>query len=274
MLPLPPHRISEAIIHLFRRRAEWSVEEMDIRLKKEGFLCSKRGLFKELRQLIEQGVLVRTKRRYSLSLTWMLSLRRFADDLFDTSLQHLPFDILLPTEGKKTSWVFYDLRQLDQFWLQMIFLLFERSAERCMYAWIPIFWFDVIHLEKDLEAQSAMKKAGNTMRMLLGGETYIERLPTRYWDARVYSWTYAPEAFTEFGSQYFDVIGDFILFVNLPDRVLSDIQNIFKKIQGKRDLVYLREFDALRISGPCRVRLEKNAKKAAKLRDALREYLD
>src|SRR6185436_916220 len=90
-------------------------------------------------------VVVRVRGYYSLSITWLLMLIRFSEDLFTRSVSSRPLATRLPAEGEKITWRFTDLEHLDRFWIQMIFLLFESSRSRTMFAWVPHFWFDLVH---------------------------------------------------------------------------------------------------------------------------------
>ncbi len=141
-----------------------------------------------------------------------------------------------------------------------------------MFVWVPHFWFDLVHYHKDLEAQEAMKIAGNRMYMILGGRSFLDRLPTRYWNKQVYEWSYAPGPFEAQRSWYFDVIDDFILNIHLDAVTTARIGELFSKVKSKADLGLIREFEDIKSKARVRMQLEHSVVKARRLRRRCCEY--
>ncbi len=272
MLNLQPNNIAEAIIQLFRHQPDFSAAELHQAIGKSFGKCSERAVYKELRKFMEQGVVLRHKGRFSLSLTWILSLLQLAEGLYG-SLVGTGLKInFLPEAGQKRSWRFSDLQHLDRLWIQMIFLLFEQSKERRMYVWVPYFWFDLIHFEKDQEAQTAMRQAGNKMFMILGDDSYLSKLPQKYWDRKIYEWSYAPGPFAQQSHIYFDVIDDYILTVELTPKTTREIADLFKAVKDARQLHLISRFEQIKSRAPSRLTIEHNTKKAQRLRRQFEEY--
>jgi len=67
-------------------------------------------------------------------------------------------------------------------------------------------------------------------------------------------------------SKYFDVIDDFILTVTLDSVTTIRIGEIFAKVKGPKDFHLLREFDDIRVKARINLTLERNQKKASRLR--------
>lgn len=272
MLTQKPKNISESIIQLFRIKQDYTAKELLPLVKAEYGKCSERALYKQLGLLIEAGVIVRTGTRYSVSLTWVLSLMSLGEELYDSIVsEHLQHDYL-PLAGAKRTWRFRDLQHLDRFWIEMIFLLFESSKSRQMYVWVPFFWFDLVHYHKDLEAQAAMKKAGNKMFMMLGEDSYLTRLPEKYWSREVYEWSYAPGPFVEEDNLYYDVIDDYVMTIELTPKTTRRIQELFNDVTGPEDLKQIGRFEAIKSNAPVTLTIEHNPKKARKMLRQFQEY--
>ena len=272
MLAVAPETIADAIVSTFAVERELTVVQLRRHIERRYFHCSPRAVYKELKRLIARGVVVKVKKRYALSVSWILSLIQFSEQLYSTSVRNMSNESLLPHEGGRISWHFRDLLHLDRLWLQLIFLLFEKSYSRTMFVWVPHFWFDLVHYEKDLEAQEAMKVAGNRMYMMLGGRTYLDQLPTKYWSRQVYEWSYAEGPFEKDRATYFDVIDDYVLTVTLDAVTAMKIADLFRRVRGKSDLGLIREFDAIKTGARAKLQLERNAKKAARLRRKCCEF--
>ena len=216
--------------------------------------------------------MIRVAGRYSLSLTWVLALLKMSEELYGTLVDERLKRSYLPAAGEKKTWRFHDLQHLDRFWLQMLFLLFEESHSRRMYVWVPYFWFDLIHYEKDLEAQEAMVKAGNKMSMMLGHDGYLARLPIKYWSTKAYEWSYAPGPFDGLRNVYYDVIDDLVMTIELTPKTTREIHDLFEQVRGPRDLGLLRRFEQIKTGCASRLTIERNARKASGLLRKFKEY--
>jgi hypothetical protein len=264
MLGIPPRSVADAIVSLFLIERELTALSLRSLISERYFPVSLRAVYKELGKLLEQGIVIKVRDYYSLSVTWILNLIKLSEQLYTTSVSKKPRVTKLPAEGEKLVWKFHDLQHLDRFWIQLLFLLFEHSTSRTMFVWVPYFWFDLVHLSKDLEAQEAMKVAKNKMYMILGSRTFLDRLPTKYWSREVYEWSYAEGPFEDERSTYYDVIDDWILTVRLQDSTTREIHAFFQKIKSRTDLVRVPEFESIKIDAPAVVTLQRSKMKAAK----------
>lgn len=275
MFTLPPRSISEAILQLFRERQDYTVAEILALVRTRYYNnCSQRAVYKQIKELIERGVIIRSGPRYSLSLTWVLALIRTAEDLYGTLVDRSLKSSYLPKAGEKRSWHFDDLQHLDRFWIQMIFLLFEESNSREMYVWVPYFWFDLIHYHKDLEAQEAMRVAGNKMFMILGDDSFIARRPIEYWSKEVYEWSYAEGPFKNQMTTYYDVIDDLVMTIELTPKTTRQIRDLFHAVRGPEDLDQLSRFESIKSNAPTKLTIERNQQKARRLQKKFRDYFD
>ncbi|RIL10862.1 MAG: hypothetical protein DCC75_03490 [Proteobacteria bacterium] len=272
LLNLPRGDIARAILSLFREARELSAEEVHIRVKRGFFDCSQRAIYKELGILCDKGILIKAKGCYSASITWLLTLLEFGNTLYKTALQRPPRHIELPSPGKKLRFKFRDLELLDRLWLQFIFLLFERSKSRLMFAWVPYFWFDLVHYHKDLEAQEAMHIAGNKMYLIVGSRTYLDQLPTKYWSKRAYTWSYSLSPFESERSSYYDLIDDYVLTVTIDEATTRRIHAFFHSIRGAHDLKRLPEFAAIKSNARATLAIENTPAKARKLRRKFSQF--
>ena len=141
-----------------------------------------------------------------------------------------------------------------------------------MFIWVPYFWFDLVNYQKDLEAQDAMRVAGNKMFMILGHDCFLSRLPVKYWKKEVYEWSYAQGPFHNLNSTYYDVIDDLILTVELTPKTTREIKELFDSVRGAEDLGLIRKFESIKSSAPCKLSIERNPQKAEKLLKKFRGF--
>ena len=122
-------------------------DEIFVRLQKSRSL-SKRGVYKELLSLTKQGVLVRVKGYYAVKLTWIQDIEKLGQDLSKQTLHPDNLKYQIPNIGEKVVWKFRDLRKLDAFWEQLVFILYALSpTKKCMHG-VLIFGFIFLILKK------------------------------------------------------------------------------------------------------------------------------
>ncbi len=264
-------KLAELIVHCFRLAPQLSEAEIYAQLS-EVRKITHRAVFKELSKLVAQGVLVRVKGLYVIKVTWILELLQLSDDLTKQSLHPKSLDLQVPGEGERLRWQFTDIRRMDVFWVQLMFVLFSISKTKKMYVWCPHFWFHLLDLKKELQAMRAMKKGDNKHFLMIGGDTFIDRLPTRYWNRKVYEWSYAVGPFEGDIRHYYDVIDDFVLTVFVSSDFANQLDVLCGRIQSEHDLYNTDLNSFFNRRSRVTLTLERNPKKARRLARIFREY--
>ena len=264
-------KLAEEIVQCFRSNPYLSAAQIFQRIKVKKQI-SERAVFKELAGLVDEGVLVRVKGRYAIKITWILELLHLGDELTKQSLHPQSLDLQIPKSGEKLRWRFRDIRRMDTFWVQLMFVLFSISATKRMYVWCPHFWFHLLDLKKELQAMRAMQKGGNKHFLIIGSDSFVDRLPTQYWNRKVYEWSYSPGPFEGQKRSYINVIDDFILTALFSSEFVQSLDSLCEKIKGKHDLaaIDLRKF----FESPALVTLtlEHSPNKAKRLQRVFKEY--
>ncbi len=264
-------RLAELIIQCFRSSPQLSQRDIYGKIT-ETRKITDRAVFKELANLVDQGVLVRFKGKYAIKVTWILELLELGDELTKQALHPRSLDLQVPVPGEKLRWRFRDLRRMDTFWVQLMFVLFSISKTKQMYVWCPHFWFHLLDLKKEFQAMRAMKAGGNRHAIILGSDTYLDKLPTRYWNKSVYEWSTAIGPFEGEDRRYLDVIDDFVLTVLFSQRFVDDLQALFQRVRGDKDLRaenFRAFFDR---SNNVVLTLENNPTKARRLTKKFKDY--
>jgi hypothetical protein len=264
-------KLAELIIHCFRRQPQLSQREIFSQLRTTKKV-SERAVFKELAKLVEQGILVRVKGRYAVKVTWILELLELGDDLTKQSLHRKSLDIQVPEPGGRLRWKFNDLRRMDAFWVQLMFVLFSISKRKQMYVWSPHFWFHLLDLKKELQAMRAMKTGGNKHFLIIGSDSYLDKLPARYWNKHVYDWSYAVGPFEGEDRRYIDVIDDYVLTVLFTPQFVKELDALLDRVRNEHDLqkIDLNTFFNKRTM--VTLTLENNPAKAKRLTKKFKEF--
>ena len=111
-----------------------------------------------------------------------------------------------------------------------------------------------------------MHHGNNKRYYLIGDNSFIDMIPTRYWNKKVYEWQHKPSAFRQSEHIYFDVIDNFVLTGTFAKSFVDSLQDICKTVKNMKDLKSRKVSDLIGSATQVTLKLEHNASKAAKLR--------
>jgi len=199
-------------------------------------VCSIQAVYKELRKLQTAGVVVKAKDKYSLSLSWILNGMDFLDSAYDSYMEQSSLGSILPVTGKRQVWYFTDLRKTDDFWVQCMLALIQKSDTKKMLQWVPLPWFELIHHEKDIAFQNALRASGGVLRFVIGGNSFLYRHCVRNWPDDVYKCSMAESPFQHQRRSSFLVSENYILTITLDKETTEIIDNLFDRVSSVENL--------------------------------------
>lgn len=153
-----------------------------------------------------------------------------------------------------------------------MFVLFSLSATKRMYVWCPHFWFHLLDIKKELQAMRAMQKGGNTHCLMIWSDSFLDRLPSKYWNPKVYQWSYAAGPFAEERQVYLDVIDDYVLRVRFSARFAEQLDALCSQVKNRQDLPLIQRSGLFSNPTPITLTLEHSPVKAQRLRKKFTRY--
>jgi hypothetical protein len=234
--------------------------------------CSIQAVYKELRKLEQTGVVIKAGKEYCLSLSWILSSLHHFDGLYTSLMTNSSLSTTLDKNHRHGSWKFYDLARTDDFWVQMMLNLFQESAQRQMYCWLPFPWFELVHHPKEVRFEESIRKLRAHMSNIIGGDGFLWRYCTKEWPTDVYDTSFAPSPFKDLCDTTLLVIDDFVLSIKSDDATTKMLKRFFSEVNSAADLTPQRVTKLLTSKVRFQVKLEKNLAKATKLERVFRNY--
>jgi hypothetical protein len=231
------------------------------------------AIYQALRKLQRTGVITRASHRYSLSMPWVLRLLDFGQQVEEEYLKRgLPE--LMPEAGASITWRFYDLLRTDDFWNHLVLSILKSSGEKEMHEWIPHPWFDLATPGKEEQFMSALELAGIKFKMIIGGDSALDRRWSKNWPRTVFDFRFRPDV-REFGRNlYLDVIGPFVISITLEELVAQEIDSFFDDTRTLGDSESRRLITILTNKTRVRLRLENNKRKADLYRKRINAMLE
>jgi len=271
MLLQAHEQLEEKIVRYLARHPARTVLELQRAVRNRGASYTLQAFYKQLAQLESAGVVSRAKARYSLRLPWVHAFLHLAATAGEHYVDSPPLDDILPTSGRQRAWRFTDLHKLNNFWSQILFVLFAHSGEKLLLAWIPHPWFHLAETEQEEQYVQSLERAEIRLYQILGARTYLDRWAERFWQLPNIHYSFAPGPFAG-EPAYMNVVGDYVLTVSLDAETRERIEELYRNARRAEDVDLGALLRIFRLRTDARMRLERNPKKAASIRRKFRGY--
>lgn len=233
-------------------------------------IITKQSIYQELRHLMEDGIVIKVKKLYSLRFAWVLKLHELTNRMYTTSLNSAE-TLWLPTEKRKV-WKLPDIRHALQLWSHLSMLLFKTTSSRYIYEYAPHAWYHLINSDTEKQFQAVLKKENINFYLIVGSDTFLDRSYQQYFKISGAKISFSESCFSNITSEYFSVIGDNIIRVILPLKLSNEIDNVFSSTDtwGAKEIIEINK--VLSKKTDIRIEVIKNPLKSAKLTKQFREF--
>lgn len=223
---------------------------------------SMQGIYKELRKLQNEGVVVKVKNRFSLRIPWALDFMALADVMSHTYLNPQALLSLLPKKGEKLRWKFTSLLRANDFWTQILLIMFQKSPTKKLLGSQMHPWW---HLpQPHLEAQyvRSVGRVGGTLYIIIYGNTYGDRLAIPFWKEHVvYSFGHNP--FNWPLNAYITMMDDYIVTLTIDSETARRMDALYKSAQRADDVDFKAMVEFFNRPMKAVFQVEQNPKKAS-----------
>jgi hypothetical protein len=229
-------------------------------LESRGIQVTVQAIYKVLRNLIREEVLIKQKTTYSVSEEWRV---RVLDGLRVETNQ---FEL---AEGEKVSFELASLVHLDQQWKNIVLPLQDTKKAQPVFMYNPHEIWSLLSSSRKISEKSfyeSFVKNKSYLFNAIGGSTIHDnssKLALRNEYVQVVT---GKEYFPK--TDYPTIFGDYIVTTRISPRVASEVENIYKSVGDMSEL----EMNLQKIGlekKKVRLILERDAEKARRLRKKL-----
>ena len=257
--------LSEHIVRILGNQHAVSAQSIHALLKKTRN-CSIQAVYKELRKLQEGGVVVKTKKHYSLRIPWAIEFVSFANKIKRHYLEFSQLIAILPEYNKKEIWHFSNLLRLNDFWSQLLLLLIQQSKEKILYGWNPHLWFHLVQTKQEKQYIDSLHKTESKLYLVIGGDTYLDRWAEKFLDKRVLQYAFSKQLFSKKQPCYLNVIDDYVLTVKIDSETMQSIEKIYNSVHSREELDIANILEVFNGKARVSIWLENNPPKARLIR--------
>jgi len=269
MLFQPEEKIEEICVQLLGHRPGQNAKEIHEQIS---FPCTLQSVYKELNKLALQGILVRKKRKYYLQAYWLMKLHSMANDFYARFLDQPQIEAFLPPEKKTYRWKFKSLIETDDFWGHLLVLLLKETDSKVLFEFVSHPWFELIHHHKENLFRETLRNLNKKIYMALGDDSYLTHRCLKHWSSDICTFATAPGPFDPGEGRIVDVMGTYILEVQLPIVLQNQIARLFETTNTSAKIEPGEILEIFRKKSNINVSIRNDAARAKRLRKKFIDY--
>lgn len=259
--------LEDRIIMSLALKGEQTVKLILDSLDDEGLSFTEQGVYRVLRKLQSENIVVKEKKTYSLRIAWILDMVMLTDQMQDTYLHDTYLSDLLPEEdGEKRTWQFNNIVKMHDFWTQLNVAIAKHSKTGVAMHYSPHLWYEFI--QKDHERQfyrlflNYIKKSYH----VVGSKSFLDRYVTSVLGDEFRQTTYhlvQPEDGIEKDEAiYLNVIDDYVLTIKLDKNMVERINTLYENASPETDLSSIDVLNIFINKTKVKMTLRKDARRA------------
>jgi hypothetical protein len=241
------------------------------RLGRRGRIYTLRAVYKELRFLEEQRVVVKTKKTFGLQLIWLINMTVLLNRAYRSYLTQTNVSELVPFSGKSELNKFPDLDRLDHFWMQVIVILQRFYKDEPMFVSKPHQWFHLSHEDLVDNYFDALNVLQVKQYHLIGRDCYVCRFGARKIPTESAIVLFSARAFISGMNVYYTLIGKHLLTVRLEAGFAQRMDELFCRIENLEQMKaqHVKEFMRRKVQST--LKIEYGTPKVARIRSLLED---
>lgn len=232
---------------------------------------SKQGFYKALRELVAEEIVTKNKQLVLLSPVWITKMQNFINTLGNSSTKQVVEEIVHLQEGDTIVFRFKSITELYLLWAHYFFIFCKQTDGPVVFFNSHNFW---ILIRSDIENAIYQWTKDNQKNVynVVGYNTLLDR-STSEDIAKKYNIKSSHTANPEYKETIFPTIfGDYIMSTILDQKTVDAIHQVYLKYKAWEPAVELEMKEIIKKMGKSKVVIERNAKKAEKLRKKLMNH--
>jgi hypothetical protein len=232
---------------------------------------SKQGFYKALRELLADEIITKNKQLVLLSPVWITKVQNFIHAINNSSVAQVSEEIIHLQEGDTIVFRFKSIVELYLLWAHYFFIFCKQTEGSVIFFNSHNFW---ILIRSDIENAIYQWTKDNDKEVynVVGYNTPIDRSISEEVSAK-YNIRSSHTSKPELKQTVFPTIfGDYIMSTILDQKTVNAIHQVYLKYKKWEPAVELEMKEIISNMGKSKVVIERNAKKAEKLRKKLMNH--
>lgn len=195
------------------------------------------GLYKLVKQLTIQRVLVKEGHLVSIDASWIHTLINFTATVKWTYLESeaATANILLK-EGESKTFTFERVVEMDNFWWHILATVIHYYSEhehkdQNVYNYNAHSWFQLVRTDSEQALAEAFEQKDMEWYLVTGSESFLDTLVGSVIESPRFYYRQVPRGELFEPNKYVEVIGDFIIEASLPNYIYELMEKVYDRVR-------------------------------------------
>lgn len=262
-----PESIEEHIIHNLSNQSLSGVQLLKMFALIDKAI-TKQALYHNLRKLLEQEIIVKHGKMFSISRLWIQGMAHFfLVTQNNYGIESEKNDFIAIKDGDKISYVFKNPYEADQFWGHVFDMLIDKTPKEVpIVLYNPHQWFLLVRTDSEYQLLKQSSNQGKKLYNYIGGSEILDRYVEKYFDLPGLKYTILDHALFEARNYYVNIFGNYIIEVFIDEKVAEEIDRFYKE-SIKFDKKAEDKLRSIIYQGKTKLVISHNSKKAKRLRE-------
>lgn len=235
---------------------------------------SKQAIYKSLKDLRENEIVIYKREEVSLSSLWLKKVSEFVEKAEqEYKVDGGRINILSLKEGEKISYNFNSFYNTDIFWAHAFNLLYDGiNKDFPVLIYNPHQWFLLARTESEVYLLSKFIKDDRKVFNYVPEVDPLDKFVAKYFNQKNTKYYSNNRHHFKNKNYYVNVFGDFIIEAWLDKKVSSDIDNFYKNTKVFDDMAKNKLLEIVNKKGKSKLQISKNKKKAIEIKKVFEKY--
>jgi predicted transcriptional regulator len=219
-----PRDIEESVRNILLFHHALTAAAVRLHLARQGRRVSLVSVYKALNRLIKKRMLLKSGETYVVNLSWILETRQSLNDIYESVLHGSSFSNAIGLDtisSRRLKWRFSSLADANNFWIQLLITIAERSRSAHIIESVPFLWYPYLPHNQDESIQRAFKQLKAKITVYVREDNALNRSALHASrTTRSYRALIAPTKMKAHVDSYFALVGDYIFQLH-PAQLLS-----------------------------------------------------
>ncbi len=267
-------KIEDLILEVLSNGAE-NTKSLIEKIKLVRKNTSKQAIYKSLKNLKENEVIIHSKEQVSLSSVW---LKRLSDFVEKTRLKYQTenspnINFIGLKQGEKVSYTFKNFEATDMFWAHAFDVLSDITPVTSpIFLYNPHEWFLLARTESETYLFNRLAKIGKKLFLFAGNKTTLDLYVAKYFDGKITNYFASDTKLFSKQNYYVNIFDDFLIEVWLDPKVSEAIDQFYKGTKDFDENAKKKLLEIIRHGGRNKLVINRNKRKADKIRNMFSKF--
>ncbi len=235
---------------------------------------SKQAIYKSLKDLRENEIVIYKREEVSLSSLWLKRVSEFLEKAEqEYKVDDGRLNLLSLKEGEKVSYHFNSFYNTDIFWAHAFNLMYDGiNKDLPILIYNPHEWFLLAREESETYLFNKFIKDNRKLFTYVPETDLLDKFVAKYFDQKNTKYYSNDKHHFKNKNYYVNVFGDFILEAWLDKKVCSLIDDFYKQTKVFDAEARIKLLEIIKKKGKSRLQISKNKKKAQEIRKIFEKY--